>query len=61
VIGLCLQVPAPSHSSTVQGLLSSLQPVPGARKPFVGQLVPLHCSGTSHSPAAGRHCPVMAG
>jgi len=52
----CVQLPL-WHSSRVQTMPSSVQPVPSALPPFVGQLgdVPLHVSATSQSPVAGRH------
>src|SRR5262249_18524406 len=48
---------APSQVSVVQTLPSSVQAVPFAFFPSVGQvaLVPVHDSATSHSPAADRH------
>src|SRR3989442_1301711 len=48
---------APLHTSLVQTLPSSVQVVPLALKPSVGQavLVPVQLSARSHSPAAARH------
>src|SRR5439155_512065 len=47
----------PLHSSSVHGLLSSVQAVPLAFTASAGQvaLLPVQFSATSHSPAAARH------
>ena len=48
----------PSHSSSVQGLLSAVQGVPAALFVSAGQFgaFPGHISAGSHSPAEARHC-----
>jgi hypothetical protein len=48
-------IEAPSHWSTVHGLPSLVQGEPAMALPSGGQVVPLHASATSQSPATGRH------
>jgi len=59
LLGTCAQEPL-LQTSSEHGLPSVVQVEPSVLKPSAGQLVPLHVSATSHSPAAGRHT-VLAG